>query len=70
MQSQGVTGRGGREYGPRDPVVLNGVRASEWEPKVYPDDICEQCLNAGVIERAHCFRNHWRGGKNDRPVAE
>lgn len=60
MEVLGNCGRSGREYGPdRNPVALRGRLASEFEPKVYPENRCRQCEIDGVLESEHCFHDHW-----------
>ena len=64
METLGNCGRSGRDYTGAE-SVLAGRLASEYEPKVYPGDICDKCLADGVLESEHCFSRHWNGGKRE-----
>lgn len=59
---EGITGTGAKHYAVDD-ALLDGVRASEYEPKVYPENRCPQCEKNGVFESEHCWKHHWSKGK-------
>lgn len=65
METLGGSGRSGREYGDRNPSVLNGVRTSD-EAKVYPEDRCVECEKLGrLVADEKCFRHHWKDEKEE-----
>ena len=61
---EGITGTGAIYY-PADPGLLAGRMASEYEPKVYPDDRCPRCEALGRYESEECFTHHWNKGKKE-----
>lgn len=64
METLGNCGRSARDYTSAE-SVLAGRLASEYEPKVYPDDRCEKCAALGKLETEHCFTHHWNGGNGE-----